>query len=192
MKKCLYFLFVLSILISSSCKSKQESNPIEEKSKMQSELIQSYLSADSIYKMGVVNIPIMTTFVDNAQKFAAAYPEESIAPEYLFKAGVLSMTLARSAQNKEDIAKYAQKALDIFNSIQKVYPEYEGVRNCIFYRGTTYDDILHDYKSAEIEFRDYIHKYPQDSISSILKDYLVNGIGKSPDEIAADILKKNK
>lgn len=192
MKKCLYLLFILSILISTSCKSKKESNPIEEKSKMQSELIQSYLSADSIYKMGVINIPIMSTFVDNAQKFATAYPEEAIAPEYLFKAGVLSMTLARTAQTKEEITKYAQDALAIFNNIQKVYPEYEGVKNCIFYRGTTYDDILHDYKSAEIEFRDYIHKYPQDSVSAILKDYLVNGLGKSPDEIAADILKKNK
>ena len=79
-----------------------------------------------------------------------------------------------------------------FIDIYEIYPEYEGVKNCIFYRGTTYDDILHDYKSAEIEFRDYIHKYPQDSVSAILKDYLVNGLGKSPDEIAADILKKNK
>lgn len=175
-----------------SCKNKQESNPIEQKSKIQSELIQSYLKADSIYKMGAINIDVMTQFIDNAEKFASEYPEESIAPEYLFKAGVLTMTLARSSDVKEEIAKYAKKSLEIFNNIQKVYPDYEGVKNCIFYRGTTYDDILHDYKSAEIEFRDYIHKYPQDSISLILKDYLVNGLGKSPDEIAADILKKNK
>lgn len=192
MKNQIYILLLISFMFFMSCKNKQESNPIEQKSKIQSELIQSYLKADSIYKMGAINIDVMTQFVDNAEKFASEYPEESIAPEYLFKAGVLTMTLARSSDVKEEIAKYAKKSLEIFNNIQKVYPDYEGVKNCIFYRGTTYDDILHDYKSAEIEFRDYIHKYPQDSISLILKDYLVNGLGKSPDEIAADILKKNK
>lgn len=192
MKNQIYILLLISFMFFMSCKNKQESNPIEQKSKIQSELIQSYLKADSIYKMGAINIDVMTQFIDNAEKFASEYPEESIAPEYLFKAGVLTMTLARSSDVKEEIAKYAKKSLEIFNNIQKVYPDYEGVKNCIFYRGTTYDDILHDYKSAEIEFRDYIHKYPQDSISLILKDYLVNGLGKSPDEIAADILKKNK
>ena len=192
MKNQIYILLLISFLFFLSCKNKQESNPIEQKSKIQSELIQSYLKADSIYKMGAINIDVMSQFVDNAEKFASTYPEESIAPEYLFKAGVLTMTLARSSDVKEEIAKYAKKSLEIFNNIQKVYPDYEGVKNCIFYRGTTYDDILHDYRSAEIEFRDYIHKYPQDSISLILKDYLVNGLGKSPDEIAADILKKNK
>ena len=42
------------------------------------------------------------------------------------------------------------------------------------------------------EFKNTIDSTFQDSISLILKDYLVNGLGKSPDEIAADILKKNK
>lgn len=192
MKRYLYFLLLLSILTSFSCNRKQETNPIEEKSKVQSELIDSYLKADSLYKQGIINVDVMSDFVEHAEKFAEAYPEEPIAPEYLFKAGVLSMTLARASNVKEEIAQYAKKSLEIFNQIQKVYPDYEGVKNCIFYRGTTYDDILHDYKSAEIEFRDYIHKYPQDSVSQILKDYLVNGLGKSPDEIAADILKKVK
>lgn len=192
MKRYLYFLLLLNILTSLSCNRKQETNPIEEKSKVQSELIDSYLKADSLYKQGIINVDVMSDFVEHAEKFAEAYPEEPIAPEYLFKAGVLSMTLARASNVKEEIAQYAKKSLEIFNQIQKVYPDYEGVKNCIFYRGTTYDDILHDYKSAEIEFRDYIHKYPQDSVSQILKDYLLNGLGKSPDEIAADILKKVK
>ena len=182
-------LITLTLL---SCKNKQEVNPVEEKSKVQSELIDSYLKADSLYKQGIIDVDVMSVFVTHAEQFADLFPEEQIAPEYLFKAGVLTMTLARASNQKEEIAQYANKSLEIFNQIQKVYPDYEGVKNCIFYRGTTYDDILHDYKSAEIEFRDYIHKYPQDSISQILKVYLVNGLGKSPDEIAADIMKKKR
>ncbi|HPE40189.1 MAG TPA: hypothetical protein PLI77_03775 [Bacteroidales bacterium] len=192
MKRCLYFLLLLITLTLLSCKNKQEVNPVEEKSKVQSELIDSYLKADSLYKQGIIDVDVMSVFVTHAEQFADLFPEEQIAPEYLFKAGVLTMTLARASNQKEEIAQYANKSLEIFNQIQKVYPDYEGVKNCIFYRGTTYDDILHDYKSAEIEFRDYIHKYPQDSISQILKVYLVNGLGKSPDEIAADIMKKKR
>jgi hypothetical protein len=192
MKNKLFFGFLIVLLTFTSCKSKKDINPMEEKNKFQSELIQSYLSADSMRKIGVVDVPVIEKFVSNAKIFAAKYPEESIAPKYLLEAGVFMMVVAKESNTKEDKIKHAQIAIEIFNNIQKIYPEYEEVRKCILSRGTTYDDILQDYRSAEIEYRDYIHKYPQDSLSQRLKEYVNDGLGKSPEEIFQEIQKKNK
>ncbi|MBP1672875.1 MAG: hypothetical protein H6Q25_690 [Bacteroidetes bacterium] len=191
MKQNLLFVFLILLISLNSCKKAKDVNPIEEKSKMQSELIQSYLSVDSIRKIGVVDTNIFLNFVDHAKIFGLKYPEEPIVPKYLLEAGRFMKIMADIADNQENRKIYAKEAIEIFNNIQKIYPEYEGVKACIYFRGTTYD-LIQDYKSAEIEFRDYIHKYPDDTLSVSLKEYLNFGLGKSEEEIYQEIVKKNK
>jgi hypothetical protein len=191
MRTNIYFLtFLISILLFLSCNSKKENSPIEIKGKTQTELLQSLKVVDSLYDLKIIDIPIMSKFVENSKQFAADYPEEKLTPTYLFKAGVLSMEMANYAEDKETIVKHAQEALSIFSNIQKIYPDFENVNLCLYNRGVIFDVILNDYNSAEIEYRDYIHKYPKDSNTIWLKEYVDKHLGKTPDELFQDINKK--
>ena len=191
MRTKIYFLtFLITTFMLLSCGNKKEISSIEIKGKDQTELIQSLQTVDSLYKLKIIDIPIMSQFVEHAKEFAANYPEEKLSPTYLFKAGVLSMEMASYAEDKETIVKHAQEALSIFSNIQKIYPDFERVNLCLYNRGVVYDDILNDYNSAEIEYRDFIHKYPGDSITTWLKDYVDKHLGKSPEELFQDMNKK--
>lgn len=191
MRTKIYFLtFLIATLLCISCGNKKETSPIETKGKVQTELLQSLQVVDSLYNIKVIDIPIMSQFVENAKKFAVNYPEEKLTPTYLFKAGVLSMEMANFATDKETIVKHAQEALSIFTNIQKIYPDFDRVNLCLYNRAVVYDEILNDYNSAEIEYRDYIHKYPGDSNTTWLKDYVDNHLGKSPEELYQDMNKK--
>jgi len=193
MRTNIYFLtFLIIIFLFFSCNNKKESSNIETKGKVQTELLQSLQVVDSLYLLKIIDIPIMSKFVANSKEFALNYPEEKLTPTYLFKAGILSMEMANYAEDKETIVKHAQEALSIFSNIQKIYPDFENVNLCLYNRGVIYDVILNDYNSAEIEYRDYIHKYPGDSNTTWLKEYIDKHLGKSPDELYQDIKKKKK
>jgi TolA-binding protein len=45
-----------------------------------------------------------------------------------------------------------------------------------------YDDILHDYKNAEILYREFIVRYPTDTLAMNIESYL-QYLGKSPEDI---------
>ena len=63
-----------------------------------------------------------------------------------------------------------------------IHPDHEQARMCYYQRGIVYDDILQDHRSAEEEFRDFIHLYPDDPLTPQLKQYL-SLMGKSEKEI---------
>jgi tetratricopeptide (TPR) repeat protein len=94
----------------------------------------------------------------------------------LWNAAIAGMTYAKYAKelmrDSTAMMKYAQKSIQIFDIIQKVYPDYENSKNTYLYRGVIYDDILEDYEKAKSEYSEYIYKHPNDSASSNLKEYL--------------------
>lgn len=190
--KIYFFTFLISTVLLISCNDKKANTPIETKGKVQTELLQSLQTVDSLYKLKIIDIPKMSEFVSNAKKFAITYPEDKLAPTYLFKAGVLSMEMANITEDKATITKHAQEALAIFNNIQKIYPDFENIKLCLYNRAVIFDNILHDYKSAEIEYRDFIHKYPDDANTAWLKDYVDKHLGKSPEELFQEINKKKR
>ena len=72
-----------------------------------------------------------------------------------------------------------------------IYPENPNIKYCYFHRGTIYDDILEDYRSAENEFRELIHRFPDDSLSINISAY-IQYLGKTPEQIMAEIEKEAK
>ena len=185
MKRVIYCLLLASLFF--SCSEKNKKTSLEEISKAQSSMIQAYQKADSLRHEGVIDVNLSDSFIQQALAFYEMYPEEKMAPEMLVNAGVLSMTLAKYFKDihPDDISskvKYAEQALSIFNIILKVYPDYEGVKNSHLNKGIIYDDILEDYASADTEYREFIHKYPHDSIAINIANYL-QYLGKTPEEI---------
>lgn len=190
MRNFLYFV-CLSLLFL-SCNSKDNSvKSVQEESLDQTELLQSYNKADSLYQQSIINQELFDSFITKAVKFADYYPENEITPDILSKAGVACMILAKNESmsqhpDEETVNKYAQQGISIFEKIQATYPDYEGIKNCYLNRAFIYDDILHKYLDAEYEYREFLHKYPDDSACENIRAYL-QVLGKSEEEIMAAI-----
>ena len=184
MKNLLYILVLLAFF--SSCIKKSKLDVINEDSKQQSELLEAYCLVDSLIKHGIINQVAYSAFMEKTLFFYQEFPEESITPKMLWSAGIAGMVYAKYAKDASDdsliVVNYAQKSIKFFDIILKVYPDYENARNTYLYRGTIYEDILEDYESAKYEYLEYINKYPDDSVSHSLKEY-IKYLGITPDEI---------
>ncbi|MDL2296582.1 hypothetical protein LJC53_05745 [Bacteroidales bacterium OttesenSCG-928-C03] len=190
MKRLLSTLFVLAVFFTACKEQNPTNNSFEELSKAQASLINSYKTADSLWHEGTVGATLIDDFVSEAVTFYEAYPEESISPNMLNNAADFCMTLAASykkatpAVDLSEIAKYAGKAIDLYNLIIKVYPDYEYLNMVYLNRAMIYSDILDDKESADLEFREFLHKFPSDPACEFVSGYLKSDlIGKSSDEI---------
>ncbi len=177
-----------------ACNKSQQpgtSEIIKNEGEAQSELLQIYNKADSLYHQNIISGELFSNFIEKAIVFSKVYPENEIAAEMLYKAGIGSMILAKKASTQEipddDATEhYAQTGINIFNRIQTTYPDYEGLKYCYLNRAFIYDDILHKYLDAEYEYRDFLHKFPNDSICENIRMYL-RVLGQDDEEIYARI-----
>ena len=143
----------------------------------------SYQHADSLYAIyGRIDTAAFSDFITRAMAFAEAHPQDTLAPGMLYRAGVGSMILAKSAETAEYRAVNAKRALAIFNQFQEQFPEHEQAKLCYWQRAIVYDDILGDWRSAESEYRDFINRFPNDSLTPVFQQYLTI-LGKSESEI---------
>lgn len=191
-KNYLFILLFISSLLILNCgnrENRNKQNVIEERGTIQSELLQMFYKSDSLYKNELPDLQLMNNFIDQVSDFVEKYPEDAISPDLLFKAGVFSMILTQLSEDKVDIAKYARQTINIFNKIEKIYPEYENVKNCYLFRGQVYE-ILKDYRSAEIEYQDLLHKFPSDSITTAAMRAYIENLGKPVDEILVSLENK--
>jgi len=190
-KLCAYFA-IIALIFLTSCFRDSNNKLLQEKGKSQATVLQLLQQIDSLGNLGEYNLAITKDYIVKAEKFGNTYPEDPMSAELLYKAGLLSMRIAQAQtfENPEETKLYAQKALTIFDDIQKVYPEFNGVKNCIFYKGVIYDDILHDYENAEVYYRAFIARYPTDTLAINLESYLQH-LGKTPEEIMSEFEKKS-
>lgn len=151
------------------------------------ELADLYHHADSLfYKCGRIDTAAFGQFIRKAQAFAEAHPQDAKAPEMLYKAGIGSMILAKAAPNRDLTAENAKTALAIFYKFQEQYPNDEHAKYCYYQRGIIYDDILGDWRSAEDQFRDFVNRYPNDSLAPQLEQY-IKLLGKTDEQIEEEL-----
>lgn len=112
---------------------------------------------------------------------AAAHenPKSEKAPEFLFKAGDLSI-------NVQD----PNKSVMIFDEILINYPEYEKAPAALFLKAFIYDDQLHDYVNAKKYYEEFIEKYPNNEFTDDAEISLKN-LGKTPEELIEEFQKNN-
>lgn len=172
MKRLLIPILLLALVFSSiSCHNKKDGS--KKFGQKQAELLELYNTADSVYYVGRrIDTALFGRFIRKAVDFAENYPKDEIASEMLYRAGIGSMILAKSATERVTRAEYAKQAIDIFLSYQKKYPDGENAEYCYYQRGIIYDDILGDTRSAENEFRDFINRNPKDSLTPQLEQYI--------------------
>jgi len=181
--KLLIWITIFIMALGTSCHRESNNKLLHEKGKSQTHALYLFQQIDSLDNLGEFNPIITKDYIAEAEKFAHTYPEDPISSEFLYKAGLMAMMVAKVSknQNSKEMELYAQKALTIFDDIQKIYPEFNGIKECIFYKGVVYEDILDDYENAELFYRAFIARYPSDS-SAVNFEFL----GKSAEEIFAE------
>jgi len=182
-KKITWLLIFIVVLIQ-SCNKTSNNTLLQQKGKEQTEVIQLLHTIDSLENLGD-DLDIVKNFITQAEEFSNDYPEDPMSAEFLYQAGLMAMTVAKISDDLEEAMFYTQKALLIFDDIQRIYPDFISVKNCIINKGIVYEDILHDYENAELYYREFIARYPSDTLSIKLESYLPF-LGKSPEEILTE------
>jgi len=179
-------LLVILLLVITGCSRESNKNLLQQKGKSQTAVIQLLQKIDSLGNLGEYDVEISKDYIAKAVEFAHKYPEDPMSAEFLYNAGLMAMTVAKTFEIPDETKLYSNKALTIFDDIQKIYPDFTGIKNCMLNKGIIYDDILHDYKNAEISYREFIARYQTDTLAINLESYL-QYLGKSPEEIIEHI-----
>ncbi|MBO7493620.1 MAG: tetratricopeptide repeat protein [Bacteroidales bacterium] len=182
MKK--FITILLAGLFLAACGGKDRAKKMAIKAETDS-LMAAYHYSDSLYALcGRIDTAAFSDFISRAMAFAEAHPDDTLAPGMLYRAGVGSMILAKSAETTKYRATNAKRALAIFNQFQEAFPEHDQAKLCYWQRAIVYDDILGDWRSAESEYRDFINRFPNDSLTPVFQQYLTI-LGKSESEISS-------
>jgi outer membrane protein assembly factor BamD (BamD/ComL family) len=112
-------------------------------------------------------------------KAAHEDPDSEKAPEYLFKAADISINV-----------QSAIKTISIYDEILDQYPDYKKAPTVMFLKAFVYDDQLHDYVSAEKNYKLFLEKYPDSEFADDAEISLKN-LGKTPEELIEEFQKNN-
>jgi outer membrane protein assembly factor BamD (BamD/ComL family) len=114
------------------------------------------------------------------EKYADKFPEDSLAPVYLFRASDISMNLQQPV-----------KTIALFNKIMTKYPDYEKTSSVMFLKAFVYEDQLHDLNKAKKYYEEFLEKYPDSDFADDARISLQN-LGKSPEELIKEFEEKQQ
>lgn len=103
--------------------------------------------------------------------FANKYPDDEMAPEFLFKAG-----------QRCNVSGDHAKAIDLFQQVMDKYPKHKIAEEALFLQGYVYENSLNDFENAKKKYTEFIDRYPQ---SELKEDALfsIKNLGKSPEQL---------
>ena len=180
------FAIVVVVVLLAACGSKNNAGKATRQEA--DSLVAAYRYSDSLFAAcGRIDTAAFNDFITRAQAFAETHPQDTLAPDMLYRAGVGSMILAKAAHTTDDRAANARRALAIFRQFQEQFPDHPQYRLCYWQRAIVYDDILGDWRSAESEYRDFIIRFPNDSLTPVFQQYLTL-LGKSESELESMLL----
>jgi TolA-binding protein len=110
-------------------------------------------------------------YVDACEAYAIGFPEEKMAPEYLYRAAEMARTL-----------KTYPKALGIFDWIEEKYPNFEKTPTTVFLKGFMLENELNNKEAAREVYNRFLKKYPQSDLADDVT-FLLENIDKTDEEI---------
>ncbi len=161
MKYCFFAFFILILFSCTPSKEKLQ----EQITNAEAELFKNdkgtFVFED---KLAVKTIEAYSAFV-------AAYPEDSLTPEYLFKKADLFRSL-----------KDAGKSIETYNAIIEKYPDYKKAPYCLFLKGFIYENELNNTAKAKESYEAFLVKYPNHELADDVQ-FSLNNLGKSPEQL---------
>jgi TolA-binding protein len=111
------------------------------------------------------------------QQFAKEFPNDTLAPLYLFRASDLSMNLQRP-----------KETIKLFDLLLENYPDYEKTSSVLFLKAFVYEDQLRDLDNARKYYLEFLEKYPESDFADDAEMSLKN-LGKTPEELILEFEK---
>lgn len=125
------------------------------------------------YNLGAAMVNAYMDFFNN-------YPKDAAAADYLFKAAEVSMNV-----------KQSEKAIELFQKVNDVYPNFGKASFALFLQGFIYETQLNDITKAKGKYSQVVEQYPDTKIAEDAKASIAN-LGKSNEELIKEFEKKNK
>lgn len=165
MIKNIFFLIFIS-LIFISCGDSRKSALTKEESQLQIKSLEKELFSGK----QMFNDSAALAVVEYYNEYANAYPDDSLSPDYLFRAGEVSLSLNE-----------AVKSIGYFKRVCDQYPQFEKAPYSLFLQAYVLDNHINDKRAGEV-YRDFIEKYPD---HPMVKDaeFSIQNLGKSDEEL---------
>lgn len=109
--------------------------------------------------------------VDMYVAYADQYPDDSMAVEYLFKGAEFSLNLGEG-----------HRSIELYDRVMMEYPDFRKVPECMFLKGYVYENYLGELEEAEMIYRLFLEKYPDNAFADDAEISIQN-LGKSPEEL---------
>jgi outer membrane protein assembly factor BamD (BamD/ComL family) len=163
MNKIVVILFALTAL--AACQSPKEKALAE---------IKALEANDSIFSPQQIE-KVKAAYID----FANKYPDDELAPEFLFKAG-----------QRCNVTADHGRAIELFQQVINTYPKHKTAEDALFLQAYVYENSLQDYSKAKATYIQFIKQYPTSELVEDAKLSIQN-MGKTPEEIFAEFDKKD-
>ena len=124
-------------------------------------------------KDAVLSSENVIQLVDAYLLFAKQNPNDQQTPEFLFKA--LDVAVGVNAEGPE-------KAINIADVLIEKYPDFEMTPMAMFIKGFVYENMIGDLQNAEMTYRHFIEKYPNNPMAADVEASIKN-IGIPLDEL---------
>ncbi len=172
-----FVFFTIGLISFGFLLSACNTNNLKEDKKAQVEAMEKQLYQEA---NGIVNKKDAASMIDLYQDYANTFPQDSLSPQYLFRAADVSLNVFHS-----------DATIRLFNRIMKDYPNFEGTPQLLFLKAFTYDYYMHKTDSAKIYYTAFLQKYPTHPFAQDAQISLQQ-LGKNPKEIVKDFQSKSK
>lgn len=176
MNRLLISITVL-VLILNSCSNEgaNKKEQIELSTKIQ-ELEPKLMDA----KTYAIDYQVAKELVPAYLKYVNTFPQDSISPDYLYKAAEISQGLG---QGNQSVKYYEQFLAD--------YPNNKRTNIALFQMAFVYENVVQNKEMAVKYYKEFLEKYPDHELAASAEVSIAN-IDKSPEELIKEFETKNK
>ena len=183
MRNVKLFLAVFVSMLIVSCGNNNK--PIEQKTLIIEPPRDQYLQQikkleDELRNSDTVNNITATQAIKAYLDYVLFFPNDSIAPGYLFKAGELAASTHHYTQ-----------ALTYYQKVTASYPNFKYFKESLYLQGFLLDNFLNSDDKAKIIYEEIIDKYPATNYANDAKA-AINNLGKTDEQLIKEFKKKNK
>jgi TolA-binding protein len=174
-------LFIASIALITACITETKNLEIADSKES---LIQQVDSVEKLlfgYEAGsLASNQAAAKIVKLYNQLATDFPDDTKAPEYLFKAGEVSMGINMDFD-----------AIGYFQRIERDYPNFDKAPHALFLQAFIWDNKLNDDGKAEFIYKQFLEKYPNHEMAKDAK-FSLDNLGKSDEELIKEFEKKQQ
>ncbi len=126
------------------------------------------------------NDSIAAAVIAAYDEYASLYPQDPETPDFLFKAGEVSLGLGKPL-----------KSMAYFKKVYDMYPAFERAPYCLFLQAYVLDNHLNDDVRAGEIYADFMKKYPDHPMAKDA-EFSILHLGKSDEELIKEFEEKLK